>query len=283
MLIYKPTITTDAVEVDIDDYDGDNRNVGPITLPSVDSWVYLRFRTDEFGMLKEDSGKTAWIEAFSTIQDEEGLLFIPPDETDTGGDGDYYIPLFKTESNGEIGDKERPVVTHEGFQSHIYFQGPHIVKNQSGSGQNVFKEFNHTENAFLLRNIFGRYGIEDSKTDDDVILDLDIDNIGTASGSLVDLWKENGGENTDVPGQIRRVGNGASDAQVSIAVVGDAVIISGNGYDLDFKAEGQGGLGDTTLLSIDDGFIDSRTNIHVQAFDVCTGSGVVTKKFLLLP
>lgn len=196
-------------------------------LPAIESWIYIYFETDEHGNIEpqeDDPDKIVTIVALAA--ETNSVHHEPEDENGTGERGYYYWQIAKTESNGESGDAERPLLIHEGMQSDMTWQEAFVLQNLDGSGQNVYKKFDCDEDALMLRTIFGRYGLADSAGDESIDLDFDAENVGTGEG----VYLVAGGGNTDVKAEFRSIDEGTSPRnQIDVfAKDADTIGIRGN-------------------------------------------------------
>jgi len=75
-----------------------------LALPAVESWVYLRVKTDTDGLPKLD-GESFTVEAFDAKQ--ESVHHVRSSPSSGEEEGDYYFLILQTEGNG--GDPEKPI------------------------------------------------------------------------------------------------------------------------------------------------------------------------------
>ena len=251
-----PEVAGDTIQVDIDAEE-------PIALelPSLNCYIYLLYETDNHGNIQPrdppDADKVVTIEAFDEEQDS--IHHEPPDENGGGVEGAYYWQIAKIQSVGEEGE-ERPHIVHEGYQSNFMWQEAFVVNNLGGgSGSNVYRRFFTDDDEHQLRTIYGRYGLDDTTDDFDVILTFDAENRGTGEEVFIDT------DDTTADGKagFRTLVEGA-DLQISVDTVGDSIRIQGNQVD--------GSLihrdcdeNDTTLINWIDGLVTTPGNITFRA------------------
>lgn len=85
----------------------ESEEVEPLPLPGVDSWVYLRVKTDSDGVPKfAAEGGPVTIEAFNAAQ--QSVHHVRPSPSGGEEEGDYFFLILQTEGDG--GTPERPRV-----------------------------------------------------------------------------------------------------------------------------------------------------------------------------
>lgn len=112
-LIYQNATSTDSedgvtgwISPKINGVDMEDAEVEPIPLPNVESWVYLRVKTDADGAPKFD-GESVTIEAFTSKQ--TSIHHVRPSPDGGEEEGDYFFLLLQTEGNGGTPEAPRAV------------------------------------------------------------------------------------------------------------------------------------------------------------------------------
>lgn len=242
-----------------------------LTLAGINSYNYIRYATDDHGNLKcpdgqdcsgdssADDESLVWIE--SHTEEQESTNHKPPDENGNGVDGDYYILIFRTVDNGSGGIR----YIHEGHQSNFHWQWHPTVQNLSGLGSEVYRYFDNDLDYVYFRNIFGDYGLLDSKDSTDVVLDFDGANLGTET-DLHPVYLEPGDGNkvdADVA-EFRQIGPRETSPQVRVIDENGGLRIQGNGNDGTLTWEDCEG-DETPLLTWEDGLITVAGDFRIIA------------------
>ena len=184
-----------------------------LELPDVQSWVYLRVKTDEHGAPKLD-GESVTIEAFDTEQDD--VHHVRPSPSGGEKEGDYFFLILETEGNG--GTPEIPIVRRR-------ITGNRHMPNQLVEIANIGGE----------RELYKGYLIgPDDKHELRTIEQLEGD------GEPIILPLDPGDPEADPPVapesegdtiKWRRIAQRASSPQVQVKDGGDVIRIEGNGFD----------------------------------------------------
>jgi len=219
---------------------GEEWTAPKLALPALQSWVYLRVKTDSDGLPKLD-GESVTVEAFAEKQ--ESIHHIRYSEEGAEEDGDYYFLILETESDG--GDPAKPVARRR-------ITGNREMPNQLVEFENVFDDEDPSETP---RKIYKRYleGPDDKHLvrtlkqcagrGEDLIKPLD-----PGRDAVPPVIAENGtvlkaGEDA-VPPEAegdsifwRRIDGRATQAQIEVVATGDEseiIEVRGNGFDQPF-------------------------------------------------
>lgn len=151
-------------------------------IPTVASYIYLHFYTNEHGNIievydEEDEDDNRPLEILVSSAEIDSVHHEPEDEDGANGvEGNYYWQIAKTESNGET--TPGPSFVHAGHQGDFNWQEAFTVQN-IGTGSDVYKQFNNVADHIELRRILGDYGINNSENGDTIELDFEGDSLGT--------------------------------------------------------------------------------------------------------
>jgi hypothetical protein len=203
-----------------------------VELPAMQSWVYLRVKTDADGAPKLD-GESVTIEAFDEKQVD--IHHVRPSPSGGEEEGDYFFLILETEGDG--GDPERPIIRRR-------ITGNRQLPNQLVEITNIGGE----------RELYKGYlPGPDDKHEFRTLEQLEGD------GEPIIKELDPGDPEADPPVapeeegptiKWRRVAQRASRPQVQVKDGGDVIRIEGNG-----EMAGLGGF--ATLLTYDDGLITS--------------------------
>jgi hypothetical protein len=270
------------VKFHMPEYDGDPIDTIPrirLTM-AVNDIAWCRYKTDDRGIVTSEK-PTIEIEP----DDQNGAHYWPPDPAGSGGDGDYYVKLFKL----TLADGSPYITPYQ--QSDIEHSAQLWFGQNTGSGGGIFKEHDEATNTFKFRSVRGDYGIVEHQDADEVSLDFHAENKGAGAPVYV-LPLLNGQPDPnppDGPAQFRGIAARASNPQVHVActpvagVLPDTITVEGNGVVGAIQCINED-TSTTTLVAWDDGLMTTHGNVmlKVQEFMVCISGTPTAVKFLVL-
>ena len=109
--------------------------------------LWCRYRTDKAGLV------TGTPEIIVDSSDHDGVHYWPKDPEGYGGDGDYYVKLFKLELDDDGFPK---VIVYQ--QSDIEHYTQLWTGENTGSGAGIYKKHDEAENLYKFRSVDGRGG-----------------------------------------------------------------------------------------------------------------------------
>lgn len=286
-----PTINTGGSDDPIftdDPVSNPSYAVPELSLPGFESYIYLKYTTDDHGNLKY--GGTDKVEIVAEATEQDSVHWKPPDgDGNNGEDGEVYLQIAKTISNGQSGADEKPVLVHIGHQSNVFIDHFPGLRNL-GAGSFVYKEYDADTDFFDLRSVQGAYGIGDTQGANEIEIEFDAENIGTAvsAGDEAEVYVEPSSPAQDDKAQFRRLTQGPSGRQQieineTAGATGEVIQIMGNDVDgtLEFSEDAS-----DTVVQVEDGLVKVIYDgpLPVRTYDVCEGSGsgktIVARKFV---
>ncbi|MCX6878923.1 MAG: hypothetical protein NTW21_34705 [Verrucomicrobia bacterium] len=130
--------------------------------------AWCRYRTDVTGAV------TGTPEIIVAAANQDGVHYHPTDPEGSGGDGDYYVKLFKL----ELDDGVPGVRVYQ--QSDVEHWAQLWTGENVGTGAGVYKKHDEVENIFKFRSIRGE-GITVTEDGDEILISL-------GGGSHLDLF-----------------------------------------------------------------------------------------------
>lgn len=134
---------------------------------AVNDIAWCRFKTDVTGVLTDEK-PTIVIDP----ELKDGVHYWPPDPESYGGEGDYYVKLFKL----ILDDGSPYIIVYQ--QSDIEHWAQLWHGQNTGYGAGIYKEHDEDENIFKFRSVRGDYGIKETQSDDEAQLDFWAENKG---------------------------------------------------------------------------------------------------------
>lgn len=277
-----PTINDEPI-LNMDPAGGGDWVPPMLTLPGVSSYIYLHFATDQDGKRKEDLGpEGVVVEAYAAEQ--ASVHHRPADGAGAGGvEGDYYVLLGRTVSNGKPGASEAPILLLSG-RTGDYYWGHYLpgIVNLGGDAA-VYKALGG--GRYELRGPKGLYAIKVTEEADTFDIEFEAENVGVGTGYWAQVYKEPVG----VPAAADKAqfhiitqGPAADQKQIRMAVDGDLLRIWGNEFNktLDIQTAG----GSETLIAVEDGLVTGMMDgpIYARSLKVCVSGSVETWEVLSL-
>jgi hypothetical protein len=227
-----------------------------VELPAVQSWVYLRVKTDADGAPKLD-GESVTIEAFDEQQVD--IHHVRPSPSGGEEEGDYFFLILETEGDG--GDPERPIIRRR------------ITGNRQLPNQLI-----EITNIGGKRELYQGYlPGPDDKHEFRTLEQLE----GDGEPIIKGLDAGDPGADPPVPAEEegptikwRRIAERATSPQIQVKDGGNVIRIEGNGNNLSYidPFEGQINFTDGLVTDIQGGTFNGWWGTDSIQFDPGTGS-----------
>ena len=237
----------------------------PLALPALVSYVYLRVQTDSDGVPKfGTTGDGVTIEAFDEVK--PSVHHVRPSPSGGEEDGDYYLLLLETESDGGTPAAPR-------------------VKKRIPGNRELPNQLVEITNIGGKREIYQGYLVgPDDKHEFRSLEQLE----GDGEPIIKELDPGDPGGDPPVPAEeegdtipFRRIAQRATSPQVQVKDGGDVIRVEGNEYDQSF-----GGL--VKALSVTDGLVTAfsdaggaNLNLTINAIDYDESGAIFGSPYLL--
>ena len=270
------------VKFHMPEYDGDPIDMIPrpqLTM-AVNDIAWCRYKTDDRGAVTDEKP-----EIVIDPELKDGVHYWPPDPAGSGGNGDYYVKLFKlTLANGSP-----HIIVYQ--QSDIEHWAQLWFGQNTGSGGDIFKEHDEATNTFKFRSVRGDYGIVEHQDADEVSLDFHAENKGTGCPVYIQplLNGQPDPNPPDGPAKFRGIAARPSNPQIQVkcepvaGILPDTITVEGNGVTGALQRLNED-TSTTNLIAWDDGLVTTQGNItlKVREFMVCISGTPTAVKFLVL-